>query len=878
MTRILLILLGLACLVCVVASLRTDRVESGPPVVAGVRGAAREPVVSTPIAEPVEARDELVPSLPEPGLRVSGRWLLDERGAAGLRLEARPERLVRQLLSGTPASVARRSIVRGECDDAGAFALRLPRSAAGVWVLEARGPGVSEQRVRFTLAGHDVDLGELRVGEAELVVQLSPPTSDCELAVFERAAEPALTWPRPDARELLVELLIPTRPVARASFDTTGAASVRGLDPGEVTLAIRGPLGTLLVLDARTSSGRTRLARSVIASEVIGRVMDSSGAAMPDVRAHVVHRTARGDLYFGDVAVSDETGVLRLPRCAHARELILVQPGFENRRVTLERSTETFEVALSDAPSAVVRIVDADSGEPVADATLRAFGETGRADGLRTTRELGSEEGVMIAATATGEFLLRNGWGDGLVLVASAPGFREGAPVPWEGEPLCLELEALERCSVALEAPDRDWSRVRVMPLGSPGEAAVTPSSDGRVTLPDARARYRVEGDGLAPRVLQDACGETVSLAREALVTGVVTSSDPTLVPPYALRLESREPGCDPHELGIAVETETDDSGSFAWRGLPAGAWTLHVATWSERPHPLAPRPEAGRLARVEFTLTAGETTPLLIPIGREAEDSCRLRGQVFGLDATLGGSVLVSFRTPDGFVRTEPAVSGAFDLGRVPAGTGSLQVQRKLAGAEWFIATRTLELDAGSEEFCELEVSDLARVVCSVVEEGSGRDITRATVRYASLDRPGFGGILRMEHGSVLWLPPGSYSFLATSSDHRVEGRTVELPAAPLSFRLERVQSLPVTVLRADGERVVDRTLIVTALDGVELPPNLRLTAELGADAGFEAGALPPGLASVELFSRELGALETGTLDLSGATPGAEVVFREVP
>ena len=359
-------------------------------------------------------------------------------------------------------------------------------------------------------------------------------------------------------------------------------------------------------------------------------------------------------------------------------------------------------------------------------------------------------------------------------------------------------------------------------------------------------------------------------------MTGVVSSSDPSLSPPYGVRLESRRH--DLRELGIAVEGETDAAGAFEWRGLPAGAWTLRITPRVERPHPLAPLPEVEVLAAVEFATSAGATTPLHVPIGREVEDSCHLSGRLVGLDATLGGSVRVSFRTADGFSRTEPVRGGAFDLGRVSAGTGSLQVRRSLDGVDWFLATRTLTLEPGTEEHCELEVTDLARVECSVVESGSRREISAATVRYASLDQPGFGGSSRLEHGSVLWLPPGRYSFLATSPDHRVRARTVEVRESLLEFRLDPVRSTPLTLLRTDGARVVDRVLVVTELEGVELPPNLRLTAELGDDAGFEAGALPAALVRVELFDRAERMPETGTIDLSGSTPGAEVVFREDP
>ena len=616
--------------------------------------------------EPGESLE--IPVRFEPGVTVVGRYLLDAWPVAGARVAVVPATMTADRPFTMPLALelarSRAPAILREVASDGDGCFVLPPLAEGEYFLETvlpsgrvhRGepfelPALEVVRLRTAAGAKAVvwDLGEIDVADG-LTVQFQVTDLEGEPIAGARVAGRQGETP---ASLINYE----------ATTDAAGFAALSGFSVGEsVRLTCRQPGYRTFEQDYPLLPVLVSCALEPLAG-VRGEVLAIDGALPPGTRvsaeAITVEPAAKADP--SPVSV-DAGGRFTLDQLAAGEYLLkAAAPGFEveTRTITLvpgER-LELETIVLLYGRALEARVVDAETGEPIAGAELSAASPPGAA------REVSDEDGELVLATRTRETLILRLSADGY-----APREVELTPEKLaEREPLVLEMERGGRIRAVV------WDESTGLPCQS-CRLVIEPSSVELSTGAAGEALSEIMKPGwyrvFRPRVSH--LGSTVIRQDDAEMRHVKVRRGETSTVRFGERRRSvrvifqPSPGAG-WTLSARTPSRTeryhpDPSGGFRVRHRRGESLDLFLHRWE---------PETGAEVEVrQATLPAGFTAAeLVLPLA-----GARLDGRATGGGKPLAG-VRVRLRGLDhalhATAHTRP--DGGFAIPHLPAGVYSV-------------------------------------------------------------------------------------------------------------------------------------------------------------------------------------------------------------
>ncbi|MFN8090789.1 MAG: carboxypeptidase-like regulatory domain-containing protein [Vicinamibacteria bacterium] len=716
-------------------------------------------------------------------------------------------------------------------------------------------------------------------------------------------------------------------PVPPEKTDATGEFTFAGVVAGEyIVVARQGARApALAVVNVDSGASATVSLTLTAGSYVVGRVVDAacgrSPAACGSMRTTAggsrwpsperISATAGTDRRFALGPVPPATLGLRVFATGHVERSLDAPVPASGRTIDLG------DVTLDDGLAIRGHVRDA-ARNPISGALVRAT-VSGGEDGPPEV-ETDAKGAFVVAGLAAGRYDVR----------AEAAGFAWGAAVADAGgTPVTVVLEAAGSLTgrvVDADGAAVDDARVEVESPGASGNRrfAATRSSegDGGFTLRDlapgayalvARASGRGEASMSGVRVRAGATTAlgTITLPSGGVVRGSVVDSDGRGIPGATVSVD-REGA----RRRRPTEAQTDSSGAFEVRGVPAGVMRVvanHIAYAEAQPVTTEVDPDK-------------EPVPVRIVLFRGGT----IEGRVTRRDGrpfTAGRVDAVSQRRRSGETAAAIGADGSYRVEHVPPGRVTVTVMAStpanpvvLGGGEDVlssIASRDVEVHEEETARVDLALRDVvvagrvtrgkqptAGVAIGFMDARGGTVMTVYGVR-SPVSEPGpppMNAVSR-EDGTyeLVVFTPGRHSVVATIGAQTVPGRDVDVPDVErFEYDLE-IGSATVSgvVVDAEGGAPVSGASLYAQRQEAD---EWSASAEAGADGRFSFGVEPgdyrlrvravdrqpidmplsvgaAGVSDVRVEMQRGLAISGRVLDATGRpTPGLAVAALEVP
>jgi Carboxypeptidase regulatory-like domain len=646
------------------------------------------------------------------------------------------------------------------------------------------------------------------------------PLPGVTVRAFARDADERPGAWRPDPAALRAR-----EPAAAATTDGDGRAALNALAAGKAWVLLHLAGYVPRVLDTELPAAGGDLGTQVLRPGVSvgGRVVDEAGAALADAEVSAGYGT---DGTSAGAGRSDGEGRFAIPDLPREGDVYLLarRQGYfmaAPEKVALPPEGEVV-LHLRRARALAGTVVDAESQDPVAEATVYLLGTADRRAGP-STGVVSSPQGVGTSGRTDerGEFRLEGLSPREYSLMVRAPryqSYQQPVRVPAEGEeqPLTILLKrGLGLHGRVLDAGGQPAPGVQVSAQAAASDAGPIvrmPSSFGAARsgpdgsfaiegLAPGRHEVRAKGDdGASARTLAEAGAEDVvlRLERSGAVQGRVTGSDGAPASGVKVRLFGSVPF-----LGDAT---TDEAGAFDLERVPPGQYYLSAQSRAGSARTQQVKVEPGRTATVEVTLdptgTVAGTVRGLSPVELEA---CNVYGGVNSV---------------------QPGADGSFRLEGVREGAATVRAAVRGGGRQ---RTVPVEVKAGETATVEIDF---------------GRGVTIA-------------GTVRRSAGPVAMLVVGATGLGG-------EGRATTDAAG--AFRIESAPTGAVTASVYDR----DGRLLVTRQADVQADTTLDLEVPVGEARGWVLAARdrsPIPQATVRIRrDGDAGELRSVSTDSSGA------------